>query len=349
MEMQTVKSSGAAQEIHHNAPLTSSETARLWQVNVFYSMLRCVFKHFSNTLPDQDLRLNIDEAISMFETRINQASEILRKEGRPIPKGFADQDLDLETPRLFTDLYYYHYILNKARIGLQLGSMNLAHSVRADVRDFHTESVASTMRYYNRFSEIMLEKGIYIRPPVTNTSKEADVVERQDFLRGFLGERRPLLEVEIDNLFFGVENNEIGEALAAGFQQVARSEQVRAYMARGAGIARKHVNTFSKTLQKENLPVPTHYGEFVTDSTIPPFSDRLMMQHVVVLTEIGIGNYATAMASSLRHDLSVNYLRLIGEIAHYAEDGINIMIENGWFEEPPRKTDRRDLAKEPVH
>jgi hypothetical protein len=46
-----------------------------------------------------------------------------------------------------------------------------------------------------------------------------------------------------------------------------------------------------------------------------------MMHHVVVLTQVGIGNYATAMASSLRHDLSVNYLRLIGEAAHYGEDG----------------------------
>ncbi|OPX83593.1 MAG: hypothetical protein A4E53_04541 [Pelotomaculum sp. PtaB.Bin104] len=74
-----------------------------------------------------------------------------------------------------------------------------------------------------------------------------------------------------------------------------------------------------------------------------------MMQHVVMLNNIGIGNYATAMASSLRHDLSVTYTRLIGEAVNYGKDGINIMIENGWFEEPPRSIDRRELAKEPVH
>ncbi len=349
MEQHTTEVQGAAPEIHHNAPLTSSELARIWQVYAYYTMLRCVFKHFLNTLADQDLRSHVEEAISMFETRINQASEMLRKEGHPNPKGFADQDLDLDSPRLFTDLYYYHYILKMARIGMQIGSMNLAHSVRADVRDYYTESVVSTMRYYNRFSDIMLEKGIYIRPPVTNTFKDADMVEKQDFLRGFLGERRPLLEIEIDHLFFGIRNNVIGGALASGFQQVARSGQVRAYLARGAEIAQKHVNIFSRALQKENIPVPMHSGELVTDSTIPPFSDKLMMQHVVVLTVIGIGNYATAMASSLRHDLSANFLRLMGETANYGEDGLNIMIENGWFEEPPRKTDRRELAKKQVH
>lgn len=350
MEQQTtVNAQGTIQEIHHHVPLTSSELARLWQANAYYTLLRCVFKHFLNTLADQDLRLNIEEAISMFETRINRTSEMLRKEGHPIPKGFADHDLDLGSPRLFTDLYYYYYILHMAQIGLLLGSMNLAHTVRADVRDFYTEAVTSTMRYYNRFSEIMLEKGIYIRPPYTNTFKEADVVEKQNFLRGFLGERRPLLAEEIDQLFFGIRNNEIGGALATGFQQVARTEQVRAYMARGAEIAMKHVDIFSSALQRENLPVPMHSGELITDSTTPPFSEKLMMQHIIALNGIGIGNYTTAMASSLRHDLSVNYSRLIGEVANFGEDGINVMIENGWLEEPPRTIDRRELINEPLH
>lgn len=205
------------------------------------------------------------------------------------------------------------------------------------------------MRYYNRLSETMLEKGIYIRPPVINSFKEPDLVEKQNFLRGFLGERRPMLADEIERIFSHIRSNTIGGALATSFQQVVRSKQVRAHMARGAEIARKHTSIFSKALNKEDLPVPTHSGELVTDSTVPPFSDKFMMQHVVVLTEIGIGNYATAMASSLRHDLSAIFLRLMGETANFGEDGLNIMIENGWFEEPPRKTDRRELAKKQVH
>jgi len=120
-------------------------------------------------------------------------------------------------------------------------------------------------------------------------------------------------------------------------------------MARGAKITRKHVNIFSSSLQKEKITVPMHSGELVTDSTVSPFSDKLMMQHVVILNGVGIGNYATSMASSLRHDLSVNYSRLIGEAANYGEDGINIMIENGWFEEPLRIIDRRELGNKLMH
>lgn len=345
----TVEAQGIIQETHHNAPLTTSELARLWRTSAYYTMLSCIFKHFLITLNDPDLRPPVEDALSMFETRVNQTSEILKMEGQLIPQGFGDEDVDLGVSRLFTDLYYYHYILYMASIGLQLGSMYLSRSVRKDVRDYYTESLKSTTRYYNRFSELMLEKGIYIRPPITNTYKETDMVKKQNFLRGFLGERRPLLAEEIDGLFFGVRNNQIGETLVTGFLQVARSEQVRAYMARGVAIAGKHVAILSSALIKENIRIPMHTGAFVTDSTIPPFSDKLMMQHVVALVGVGITNYAASMASSLRHDLSLNYSRLIGEAANFGEDGINIMIENGWLEEPPRTIDRRELISDLKH
>ena len=350
MEQQTtVEVQGTIQEIHHRSPLTSSELAILWRSNDYYAMLRCVYKHLLNTLEDPDLRPFIEDCIPLFETRVNRTSKILKMEGQPLPQGFGEEDMDIGAPRLFTDLYYYYYTLNMMRIGLLLGSTNLGHSVREDVRSFYTESLESTTRLYNRFSEIMLKKGILVRSPIINTFKEADIVKKQNFLRGFLGERRPLLAQEVDQLFFGIRNNLVGGALLTGFQQTARSEQVRSYMAKGAEIARKHVNIFSSTLQKEKLPVPMHTGQLVTDSTISPFSDRLMMQHAVILVGVGIGNYATFMGSSLRHDLSANYSRLIAETVNYGEDGINIMIENGWLEEPLRTIDQRELGKQPIH
>lgn len=337
----TVDQQPATQAVYHNAMLSSAEIARLWQSNIYYSMLKCVDQHFLNTLEDKDLRSPIEFALSIFDQRINRSADILRSEGYPPPAGFGDEDTKLEAPRLFTDLYLYFYNLNMSRIGVVLAATNLAHSFRDDIRDFYTESLDSTTKFLNLISLIMLEKGIMIKPPITNNTKISDVVEKQNFLRGFLGERRPLLAAEIDYLFFGIRNNLVGEALLTGFQRTASSKQVRSYMSRGAEISRKHVNIFSSALEKEKIPVPMHSGELITDSTVPPFSDRLMMQHVVVLAGTGIGNYATAMAASLRHDLSANYVRLMAEAANYAEDGTNIMIANGWLEEPPRLTDRQ--------
>lgn len=56
-----------------------------------------------------------------------------------------------------------------------------------------------------------------------------------------------------------------------------------------------------------------------------------------------IGNIGAALSTNLRHDLFPSYIRALADIANYAEDGLNIMIEKGWFEEPPMVVDRKDL------
>ena len=46
--------------------------------------------------------------------------------------------------------------------------------------------------------------------------------------------------------------------------------------------------------------------------------------------------YGMALTVVLRHDLMVDFSRLLIEITKYVEDGINIMIDNGWLQEPPK-------------
>lgn len=340
---------GWATGVMHSAPLTCAEIGRLWQSLSYYTMLKCVFLHYNANLQDSYLHQIFNEGFSMIDTRMIRASEMLRGDGQPLPKGFGDEDVDMTAPRLFTDLFYYYYTFNMSRIDVSLGGMNLANVSRSDVREFYTKSLKATIRYFNSFSELMLQKGLYIRPPYISTIKEEDFVDKQDFLRGFLGERRPLLGGEIEQLFQSYRNNLVGAALLTGFKQVAKTEQVKAYMGRGIQIAEKHIEIFTRFLEKENLPVPSHADEFITDSTSSPFSERLMMNHIITLSQIGVGNYATAMASCMRHDLSAAFARLIMESANYGEDGLNIMIENGWFEEPPRHIDRRELSNELKH
>jgi len=83
----------------------------------------------------------------------------------------------------------------------------------------------------------------------------------------------------------------------------------------------------------------------ITDTTVPIFSDKLIMFHVSAMIAAGVGNYGAAMGASPRKDLGLKYASLIPEIALYAEDGANIMIKHSWLEEPPQTADRNKLIK----
>lgn len=70
-----------------------------------------------------------------------------------------------------------------------------------------------------------------------------------------------------------------------------------------------------------------------------------MTFHTTMLIDSGIGNYGLSTAASPRRDLGVDYARFIIEVAQVAEDGANLMIDNGWLEQPPPSPDREDLEK----
>ncbi|MGG7618985.1 DUF3231 family protein [Bacillus coreaensis] len=68
------------------------------------------------------------------------------------------------------------------------------------------------------------------------------------------------------------------------------------------------------------------------------------MFYVQSLNSIGIAHYGRGLSLSPRRDLGADYVRLTAETLHYAEDGMNIMIENGWLEKPPQATASDQLS-----
>lgn len=130
-----------------------------------------------------------------------------------------------------------------------------------------------------------------------------------------------------------------------GFAQVATSPEVKDFMKRGKAVSSKHVKLFNDTLINEDLPAPMILDANVIDATTSPFSDKLMMFHTSALIAISIKNYAAAVGTSQRRDISLMYARLLPEIGLYAEAGVKIMIDNQWMEEPPQADDRNVFAK----
>jgi hypothetical protein len=134
-----------------------------------------------------------------------------------------------------------------------------------------------------------------------------------------------------------------------GFGQVAQTAELRKYFLRGNAIAKKHIEVFNKILVENDLPTPLSWDTEVMDTTTAPFSDKLMLYHIVYMVTQTVGNYGLSLGTITRMDIVPSFERLIAELLKYAEDGSNLLIKNGWMEEPPQADDHEAIAKRIKH
>jgi hypothetical protein len=332
-------------EEKNNIQLTSAEIGSLWTVYIGDTGSICQLKYALKILKDEEIRPILQSALDLAQSRVQKITEFFNQENHPIPVGFTDADVDLNAPRLYSDAYLLVFVQNMAETQLNTFTMWLTHGTRQDIRTFFSECLASTTQLFNQAVDMMLSQGIYVRPPFIPIPKQVDMVEQQNYLTGWFGKRRPLNALELEQLFFNIHRNVVGQALLLGYSQVARSQQVRDYMRRGVDLAKKLIEVFSSILMEEDVPAPMIWASTVEASTVPPFSDKLMMFQVALLNQIGFGFYARSHVTSARRDLGTHYFRVMTETAQYAEDGANITIENAWLEEPPQVPDRKQIAK----
>lgn len=329
-----------------NIPLTASEISSLWATYQQDTLEICGIGFFLTHIEDQQIQKVLEQALNMAKKRKEMEAIFFEKEGYPIPQGFTDMDVNFHAPRLFSDKLYLKYIYHMTNVSTTTSGLYLAIASRADITDFYAGNLVQMQSFHKQVLELMKEKGIHIRPPALPIPEKVDFVTSDDFLAGWFGDKRPLLGIEIAHLAFNSKRNAIGQALITGFSQVAKSKEVRHYFERGREISGKHLEIFSNILRENYLPTGTLSlaGE-VTDSTISPFSDKLMMNLITTLIGAGIGQYGTAISASPRHDLGTKYTRLMAEIARYSNDGAKILIDNSWMEKPPIAADRKELAK----
>jgi hypothetical protein len=330
-----------------NIPLTASELGFLWAQYMNDTLDICVMKYFKNICEDKDILPLIENSLSIAQKDIRIISEIFTKENHPIPVGFTDEDVNIDAPRLYSDSFILMYIQKVEILTMASISFAIGLSARSDVSDFFRNLLISVSELHDKARKIMLSKGVYVRPPQILVSNEIDFIENQGFLFDFLWKhKRPLTVIEITHLFNNFQTNAIGKAMMMAFSQVCKHEDVKQFLIKGKEIATNHIKKFSSILINEDLPAPMSWDAHVTDSTIAPFSDKLMMFQTTYMIAVGIGNYGMAAGTCQRIDVSATFARLAAEIALYAEDGANILIKHSWLEEPPKSVDRKKLANQ---
>lgn len=326
--------------------LTSAEMAALWTQYLNDTAVTCLLTHFLERVEDEEVQPIIEFTLSNLNKNISSMEQIFEKEGFPIPVGFTKEDVVPDAPRLFSDSFVLMYLRNLSILGMSTSAVSLGLMTRQDVVGFFKDNLSDMTELQDLTRELMLKQGTYIRPPFISVPDNVDFVEKQKFLAGFFTiDKRPLTAIEISHLFMNVQTNAIGKTLITGFAQVAKDKEVKQYLLRGKKMARDHLTTFSNFLFKDDLTAPMIWDTSVSDSTKTVFSDKLIMFHITGMIAVGIGNYGAAMAASPRRDTGAKYASMIPEVVHYAEDGANILIKNGWMEEPPMNDDRDQLVK----
>ena len=103
------------------------------------------------------------------------------------------------------------------------------------------------------------------------------------------------------------------------------------------------MDTFHK-LSKENdnfigFPITMK----VTNSTISPFSEKLILFFISSANSIAISTLGDALSVSLRKDVTANYSLFLMEVMKYGDEGLKLMVKRGWLEQPPQPIDRRQF------
>lgn len=330
----------------HNIRLTSAEIAQLWTGYMNNSMSKCELMYFKEKTQDEEIRNVINFAISISEKMLQSIKKIYVKENHPIPVAFSEtEDVNINAPALFSDTFFLNFVHNMARHGLTAYGAALASCTRSDVLELFSSAVDLTRELFIISLSVSLEKGLYSRAAYIPIPDKVEFIEKQGYLTGWFGERRPINSLEIMHFYENMQRNAVGKALLLGFAQVAGLKEVQNYMISGANIASKVVEILAHILAEENISESPTYDSEVLKSTTPPFSDKLMMFQVSMLTGMSLGYYGTAVGTVARRDLGAKFLRLLLEAVQFAEDGANIMIEHGWMEKTPASIDEFEIAK----
>src|SRR4051794_34424987 len=81
-----------------NAQLTAPEMGKLWATYVGNSMSNQILKYYLQHIEDNEIKILLENGLSLTEDFMSKIKEILNKDHFPIPVGFTQEDVNLGAP-----------------------------------------------------------------------------------------------------------------------------------------------------------------------------------------------------------------------------------------------------------
>jgi hypothetical protein len=327
-------------------PLSSSEIGTLWLTYQEKTLILRILEYFIEKADDQQ-SLNIMGGLwQNLNDLVKKMELIFNEEGMAIPVGLSSKDVNLEAPKLFDNGFDVMFcrVLKEVSLGMYTLNMNMAY--REDVISIYQGLTRISQNTYKLATHYLIERGIMTLPPNVTVPKTTEFIKSKDYMNGLnpFGNKRPLNTIELGYLHHGIEANNIGMQLMTGFAQVAQQKEVKQYFKKGKKLAQQQIKSFEEILLESDIPFSATSGSTVTTSTTAPFSEKLMMICTFYLNGFSLVGQSFGSTFSLRKDLSLKNALIAKDIYSFNDDGIKIMIKNGWFEEPPQAENRSQLA-----
>jgi hypothetical protein len=325
----------------HDERLTSAEVSNLWTHYIRETLSICVTKYMLKIVKDPEIHSVFKLALELSLKHINVLRALFKQEKFPIPNGFTEEDVNLEAPPIFTENYCILYIHTMSMHGLQAYSLALSVSVRKDIRDFYYQCNLDAMNIFNNAIDVLSSKQLLEKPPLYTTPKKVTNIKNFTYVTDVFGKPRAMNTIESGNLFFNLQKSLIAKGSFLAFYQVCKDEEVKQYIEKCKERANKHVGVFSNLLLKEDLHSPSSLEKEIINSTVAPFSDKLMLAHSGFMVASAISYYGAAAVAVMRVDLSMLCEKaIIEDIMLYASFG-KLIIQKNWMEQPPESNDRR--------
>lgn len=328
-----------------NIELSCTEIGGLWGSYLQETMTVCFLTYFLHHLQDGQIVPLAEEALTISRARVDKIRSIFLAENFPVPAGFSESDVNLAAPPLFHDTFALSFIYMMNRLGMINFGFVASNNVRLDVLDFFTECMHTSTEMFGKAVRMMLEKGIYDRPPKMNYPQKIEYVEKESFLNGIFGPKRPLNAIELSEIFFNVERNYFSVIIMLGFAQVMEDHKLKELILRGKKISEDQIELFNGLLTKEDLLGTVTVSMEVTDSTVSPFSDKLILAMINILNAVDILLISHALSLTMRTDLTAHYTKIIAKVMAFAKDTFDIVVERKWLEQPLLTTNRKQLIE----
>ncbi|MCM3767027.1 DUF3231 family protein [Neobacillus niacini] len=326
-------------------PINVSEVGSLWQTYQEKTLIMRFLEYFIEKSNDTQARNLLGGLWQELNFYCNEMEEIFSEQGMAIPVGFTLDDVNLEAPKLYDNGFDVMFvrILKEVSMGLYTLSMNMTYNKK--VMAIYEGLTTVTQKIYKLSTLYLLEKGILSLPPKVTMPKKNEFITSEKFREGFklTGDKRALTDLEVGILHHNLEANNIGMQLITGFAQCAQNKEVKQYFIKGMDLAKKQIKIMEELLLEADVQLSATSGATVTSSTVPPFSDKLMMHCIYILNGFSIVGTGTGAYFSFRNDLAMKSMLIAKDIYFYAQEGIKIKIENGWFEEPPQMENRSEI------